>query len=296
MTESINFNLPHFIETHQEELGDAWMKAVLLNWRRKYPQSVDEDGLRLQSRPLLNQLIPLLAKPLHDAWELPLDHPLTLILRNFCSVRVKKSYKSTDIAYYLVALRRVLIDALLRENQGSTYTHFGDDLSTIEAVIDGLTTLIYEIYAETRERIIAQQSLSLLELSTPVVRLWDRVVMVPLVGVIDTARARQVTERLLDAIAKYESTVAIIDVTGVPILDTSVAGHLMKTVAAAQMLGARVVMTGISPDGAQTLVKLGVNFSEIPTRATLRAGVAEALLLVGKRIVSVEEARSTTPA
>lgn len=290
MTESVDFNVSHFIETHQEALVDAWMRMILPIWRRKHPQSVDEDGLRLQSRQLLNQLIPLLAKPLHDSWELPLDHPLTLMLRSFCSVRVKQGYKSTDIAYYLVTLRRVLIDALLRENRGGTYANFGEGLSTIEAATDGLTTLIYDMYAETRERIIAQQSLSLLELSTPVVRLWDRVVMVPLVGVIDTARARQVTERLLEAIAKYESTVAIIDVTGVPILDTSVAGHLMKTVAAAQMLGARVVMTGISPDGAQTLVKLGVNFSEIPTRATLRAGVAEALLLVGKRIVSIEEA------
>ncbi|MCP5158978.1 MAG: STAS domain-containing protein [Gammaproteobacteria bacterium] len=214
---------------------------------------------------------------------------MTLLLRNLSSARVKQGYRAADIAHYLVTLKRVLIHALLQENLTGDLSRFGDLLATVEIATDSLTTLIYEIYAETRERIIAQQSLSLLELSTPVVRLWDRVVMVPLVGVIDTARARQVTERLLESIAKFEATVAIIDVTGVPILDTSVAGHLMKTIAAAQMLGARVVMTGISPDGAQTLVKLGVNFSEIPTRATLRAGVAEALLLVGKRILSIKE-------
>ena len=291
MTESMDFNFSHFIQSRQDELMADWMKSLLPNWRKKHPQTVDEDAVRRQSNQLLNELAKVLAGRLNESWEPSLDHPLTLILRNLCTARVKQSYKSSEIAYYLVALKRVLIQRLLQENATGTITHFGELLTTLEFAIDGLSALIYEIYAETRERIIAQQSLSLLELSTPVVRLWDRVVMVPLVGVIDTARARQVTERLLDAIAKYESIVAIIDVTGVPILDTSVAGHLMKTVAAAQMLGARVVMTGISPDGAQTLVKLGVNFSEIPTRATLRAGVAEALLLVGKRIVSVEEGR-----
>lgn len=289
MTEPVDVNLSHFIESRQDELLETWMKVLLPHWRKKHPQSVDEDTLRRQSRQLLDELAKLLAGRLNEAWEPPLDHPITLLLRGLCTVRVKQGYKSADIAHYLVSLKRILIHTLLQENPTGDLSRFGDLLATIEIATDGLTTLIYEIYAETRERIIAQQSLSLLELSTPVVRLWDRVVMVPLVGVIDTARARQVTERLLDSIAKYESTVAIIDVTGVPILDTSVAGHLMKTVAAAQMLGARVVMTGISPDGAQTLVKLGVNFSEIPTRATLRAGVAEALLLVGKRIVSVEE-------
>jgi rsbT co-antagonist protein RsbR len=289
MTESVEVNLSHFIETHQEKLLNAWMKSLLPHWRKKHPQSVDEDALRLQSHQLLSELAKLLAERLSESWELPPDHKLVLMLRNFCSVRVKQGYKSTDIAHYLITLRRVVIHTLLEDYPTRTSIAFNDALTAIEIATDSLTGLIYEMYAETRERIIAQQSLSLLELSTPVVRLWDRVVMVPLVGVIDTARARQVTERLLDAIAKYESTVAIIDVTGVPILDTSVAGHLMKTVAAAQMLGARVVMTGISPDGAQTLVKLGVNFSEIPTRATLRAGVAEALLLVGKRIVAVEE-------
>jgi rsbT co-antagonist protein RsbR len=240
---------------------------------------------------LLDELAKLLVGRLNESWEPPPDHPLALLLRNISITRVKQGYRSADIAHYLVTLKRVLIHAILRENPSRDLNHFGDVLTNVEIATDGLTTLIYEIYAETRERIIAQQSLSLLELSTPVVRLWDRVVMVPLVGVIDTARARQVTERLLESIAKFEATVAIIDVTGVPILDTSVAGHLMKTVAAAQMLGARIVMTGISPDGAQTLVKLGVNFSEIPTRATLRAGVAEALLLVGKRIVTIEETK-----
>jgi rsbT co-antagonist protein RsbR len=127
-----------------------------------------------------------------------------------------------------------------------------------------------------------------MELSTPVLRLWHQILLLPLVGVIDTGRARQITDHLLEAIAKYEARVTVIDLTGVPIIDTSVAQHIMKTIDAARLLGSRVVLTGISPEGAQTLTKLGIRFGDVISRASLRAGIAEALLITGKRIAAME--------
>ena len=100
-------------------------------------------------------------------------------------------------------------------------------------------------------------------------------------------RARQFTERLLEAISRYEALVTIIDVTGVPVFDTGVAKHIMKAIEAAQLLGTRIVMTGLSPEGAQTLTKLNVGFGEVTSRASLRAGVAEALRMIGRRIVAI---------
>ena len=119
------------------------------------------------------------------------------------------------------------------------------------------------------------------------IRLWDQVLLLPLVGVIDTARARKFTGNLLEAITRYEASVTVIDVTGVPVFDIAVARHLMRTVDAAQLLGTRVVMTGLNPEGALTLTKLGITLPQVITRATLRSGVAEALALIGRRIVAV---------
>lgn len=288
MTDTVEFN--RMLETQQEAVLSAWINDIAPRWKRHYPQAVDEEHLHLQSRQLLDEIRKLFAGNLNTSWEPAPDSRLVALLHSISIQRAKQGFKPTDSTLYLISLKHILLCRLLQNRITEHSATLDTLLLVIENFFDRLTLLIYETYVETRERTIAQQSLSLLELSTPVVRLWDRVLMVPLIGVVDTLRARQTTERLLEAIAKYEATVAILDVTGVPVLDTSVAGHLMKTIAAAQMLGARVVMTGISPDGAQTLVKLGVDFSEVTTRATLRAGIAEGLLLVGKRIVAVRDA------
>lgn len=136
------------------------------------------------------------------------------------------------------------------------------------------------------ENRVAQQTRSLLELSTPVIRLWDEILLVPLVGVVDTPRAQQIIEHLLEAIGQTESRVAVVDVTGVPVIDTRVAQHLLKTVTAARMMGTEIIITGISPSAAQTMTKVEIDLARIRTRGTLRTGVAEALALTGKHVAS----------
>ncbi|RKE17358.1 STAS domain-containing protein [Streptomyces sp. TLI_171] len=136
-------------------------------------------------------------------------------------------------------------------------------------LLDGLGLFTIEAYARTREEIINAQAEQLLELSTPVVKLWEGVVAVPLVGTLDSARTQVVMEKLLQALVDSESEHAIIDITGVPAVDTEVAQHLLKTVVAARLMGAECTISGIRPQIAQTLVALGVQFGDIVTKATL---------------------------
>lgn len=135
------------------------------------------------------------------------------------------------------------------------------------------------------EEKIAEQTRLLIDLSTPVLKVWDDVVLLPLIGSIDGDRATQIIENLLEAIVRNNAKVAVMDVTGVSIIDTYVAQHLMKTIAAAEMLGARVLITGISPEVAQTLVKLGIDFSSVHACGPLRAGIAEAMRLTQPSMV-----------
>jgi rsbT co-antagonist protein RsbR len=151
--------------------------------------------------------------------------------------------------------------------------------------IDDLGLHTFETYTAAREQVISDQAESMLELSTPVVRLWDGIIAVPLVGTLDSARAQLVMEKMLDALVSTEAEQAVIDITGVPTVDTEVAQHLLKTVVAARLMGAECIITGIRPQIAHTIVSLGIEFGDVPTKQTLADGLAHALSRNGLKVV-----------
>jgi rsbT co-antagonist protein RsbR len=152
-------------------------------------------------------------------------------------------------------------------------------------MVDDLGLHTFEAYSAAREQIIADQSATMLELSTPVVRLWDGVVAVPLVGTLDSARTQLVMEKLLETLVSTGAEHAVIDITGVSTVDTEVAQHLLKTVSAARLLGAHCTICGIRPQVAQTIVSLGIEFGDIATKATLADALALALRQAGLKVV-----------
>ena len=173
----------------------------------------------------------------------------------------------------------------------AVYALVGDSADLLPAYlafsryVDELGLLTFETYAATREQIIADQAESMLELSTPVVRLWDGIIAVPLVGTLDSARTQLVMEKMLEALVTTEAEHAVIDITGVPTVDTEVAQHLLKTVVAARLMGADCIITGIRPQIAYTIVSLGIEFGDVPTKQTLADGLAYALGRSGLKVV-----------
>ena len=155
----------------------------------------------------------------------------------------------------------------------------------LSRMVDDLGLRTFEAYSAAREHIIADQATSMMELSTPVVRLWDGVVAVPLVGTLDSARTQLVMEKLLETLVATGSEQAVIDITGVPTVDTEVAQHLLKTDNAARLLGAQCTISGIRPQVAQTIVSLGIEFGDIATKATLADALALALKNAGLKVV-----------
>lgn len=151
--------------------------------------------------------------------------------------------------------------------------------------VDALGLFTFEAFARAREQVITEQAEQLLELTTPVVKLWDGVVAVPLIGTLDSARTQIVMEKLLQTLVETGSEHAIIDITGVPAVDTEVAQHLLKTVVAARLMGAECTISGIRPQIAQTIVALGIEFGDIPTKATLADALLHALRGSGVEVV-----------
>ena len=213
-----------------------------------------------------------------EAWS-----PVRDLLSTISRSRAKQGFTPAETATFVFSLKKVIFDVLRREvKDGDT---LAEEIWKASAILDELGLYTTETYQKGREEIINRQQQELMELSTPVVQLWTGVLALPLIGTLDSARTQVVMESLLQSIVDTGSSIAIIDITGVPVVDTLVAQHLLKTVAAARLMGADCIISGIRPQIAQTIVHLGVEISDVMTKATLADAFAVALTRVGLSIV-----------
>ncbi|MEV4344908.1 STAS domain-containing protein [Actinoplanes sp. NPDC049596] len=186
-------------------------------------------------------------------------------LSDLSATRARQGFSVTETAVSVFALKEAVL-GVLDQTGGEAALR---DYVTLSTFVDEAALFTSESYVRVREELIADQAEQLLELSTPVVKLWEGVVAVPLVGTLDSARAQVVMERLLQTLVDTGSPYAIIDITGVPAVDTQVAQHVLKTVVAARLMGADCIISGIRPQIAQTIVALGIEFGDIATKASL---------------------------
>ena len=192
---------------------------------------------------------------------------LRALLSELSSTRARQGFTATETAVSVYGLKDAVL-AILDGRDGSGATTLRDYVAC-SRFVDQAALFTFDSYVRAREELISDQAEQLLELSTPVVKLWEGVVAVPLVGTLDSARAQVVMERLLQTLVDTGSPYAIIDITGVPAVDTQVAQHVLKTVVAARLMGADCIISGIRPQIAQTIVALGIEFGDIATKASL---------------------------
>jgi len=275
MATTAKTTLPDIVIRSESEILPEWMRHQLgaITMRRDL---IDENDLREQSTRFLRQFVSALKKSeganiQDEEWA-----PVRELLTEISTTRARQGFTPSETATFVFSLKQPLFERLRRE-LSSDPAQFADETWRTTVLLDKLGIFTTELYQRGREELIQRQQQEMLELSTPVVQLWNGVLALPLIGTLDSQRTQIVMENLLTKIVETGASIAIIDITGVPTVDTLVAQHLLKTVAAARLMGAECIISGIRSQIAQTIVHLGVDLQDVITKGTLADAFAVAL-------------------
>jgi rsbT co-antagonist protein RsbR len=272
--------IPHIVQDHEKELLEDWVQEQLASSTRR-TDLISDFELRQQSAEFLRAFCQASqGNDVIDITNPQWDH-VREILTEISRSRAQQGFTSSETATFVFSLKQPLF-ALLRQELGKHADTFAEENWVATVLLDKLGLFTTEVHQQNREAVIVRQQQELMELSTPVVKLWEGILALPLIGTLDSARTQVVMESLLNQIVESEATIAIIDITGVPTVDTLVAQHLLKTVAAARLMGADCIISGIRPQIAQTIVQLGVELGEVTTKASMAAAFRLALQKSGQ--------------
>ncbi len=274
--------LPEVFEKREQEITDQWVEQQQATGRKL--TAAEREEANRQSREFIRSLKGALKQNSGAGISGPEWAGVRDFLVDLSGRRAKDGYSPRETAAFVFSLKQPLF-AALRTEFNATPKVLADETWQVTLLIDELGLLTTEAFQKTREEVILRQQKELMELSTPVVRLWENILALPLIGTLDSARTQVVMQNLLEAIVQTRSDYAIIDITGVPVVDTLVAQHLLKTVAAARLMGADCLISGIRPQIAQTIIHLGVDLSEVTTKATLADAFDVALRRSGHKVV-----------
>ncbi len=275
------------IRDKKKQILEAWLKA---QYESKVIRLdlINKGELATQSEEFLDAFVDALKTGNFEDIAAPEYKSVVQMLGDISRSRTRQGFSPTETATYVFSLKDTLLEFLqdeFRDRPGE----LNAQITKFSKLLDSLGLVTFESYTHGREDIIQRQQQEILELSTPVIRIWKGVLSVPLIGTLDSARTQIIMENLLQQIVATESSVAILDISGVPAVDTLVAQHLLKTVSAARLMGAECIISGIRPEIAQTMVNLGVDIN-VKTKATLGEALKEAFTLVGLRVVRNEVA------
>jgi rsbT co-antagonist protein RsbR len=274
--------LPEILANHETDLLADWIKDQATIAPRQ-AVAIKESEVRDQSKEFLSLLrAAVQSGDIENIQSAPWT-AIREMLANLSRTRSLQGFSPSATASFVFSLKKPLM-ARIRREYSKDAEALADVTWSASELIDKLGLYTTEVHQKSREEVILRQQQEMLELSTPVVKLWDGILALPMIGTLDSARTQVVMESLLQRIVETGSGMAIIDITGVPMVDTLTAQHLLKTVTAARLMGAECIISGIRPQIAQTIVHLGVDLGDVTTKATLADALAIALERTGREI------------
>ena len=266
------------------QLGDEGLREDLMS----------NDDLRSQSEELLNGLIDSLKDENIDNPNSADFLPVIDILSAISISRARQGFSPRETGVYIFSLKDALVNILQQEIKDPQELYV--QVLKVSRLIDSFGVSTFETFIKGREEIILRQTDEISEISTPVIRVWDGILALPIIGTLDSSRTQIVMENLLQEIVDSGSSIAILDISGVPVVDSLVAQHLIKTVSATRLMGAECIISGIRPEIAQTVVHLGIDLSQVITKASLASALRSAFNILQLQVVKKQRlAISQTP-
>jgi rsbT co-antagonist protein RsbR len=274
------------LQNNREAVLTDWLKNLHAAVQRK--DLINDRELQGQASETLSAITDVASGASFENFNAPEWQPLKSMLSGLSASRATQGFSPSETALFVLSLKPSLF-SIARKHSGSNTDGLYSQVLIINEFVDKLALHTTDSYIHGRDQVIIRQQEEMLELSTPVVTLWDGIVALPLIGTLDSARTQVVMESLLQAIVQTNSRFAIIDITGVPTVDTLVAQHLLKTITAARLMGAECILSGIRPQIAQTIVHLGINLEDVITKSKLSDAFRLALERSGRRVVRVDK-------
>jgi rsbT co-antagonist protein RsbR len=273
--------LGEIISRNEERIRTDWINDMAKSVQRS--DLISRVELDEQTRNLLSAIAKGASSGQADDVTQPAWSSARELLQDISASRARQGFTPAETATFVLSLKHPLF-MTIRQELDKNQNEMFDALWTATQLLDKLALLTTETFMVTREELISRQQQELLELSTPVVKLWDGILALPIIGTLDSARTQVVMEELLQTVVATNSKFAIIDITGVPTVDTLVAQHLLKTITAARLMGAECIISGVRPQIAQTIVHLGINLEDVITKAKLSDAFALALQRSGRGV------------
>ncbi|MGR3766581.1 RsbT co-antagonist protein RsbRA [Rossellomorea sp. NS-SX7] len=266
-----------FIQSNKSDLTQVWMERMKEEADEKFLQVVSDQIFTKTS----HEFVEMIASNLRDSKE------FSSRLEDFAEKVVRFGWPLTFVTSALSTFAKVVYEAM-REDNLITEANHAEQVEIFDKWVTPMYNKVISAYTESWERTVSLQKIALQELSAPLIPVFEKISVMPLVGTIDTERARLIMENLLNGVVKHRAEVVLIDITGVPVVDTMVAHHIIQAADAVRLVGAKCMLVGIRPEIAQTIVNLGIDLNQFSTNSTLRKGIEKALEMTDRKIVSAE--------